>query len=352
MHPTHGMTHSKLNLTRLDRLLSTCLTAAMLLTMAACGGRPLPSVDGTVADGGVEPDRGIKQDACVATGFCSSDSECKPGFKCAGCHADPCCPGCKACFKKCVPDTGCTSNDHCSSSQYCEMGPGCGKGAPGICVTRPGSCPKYFIPPPPVCGCDGQTYGGTCEAHSRGVSINHEGACMPAGCATNAQCDKGHFCFIAHGCKVTGAKMGECKAIPNICTDIYSPVCGCDNKTHGNLCEAQAQGVNVSYTGKCTSCADLSKQYASELLKAKTCAVTRTAPASECVKQVADRLACSCPTSVNAKNTASIKALTDLQAQWNARGCALAAPCPPVSCKSFTKGVCGGFGATGYCQDM
>ncbi len=40
---------------------------------------------------------------------------------------------------------------------------------------------------------------------------------------------------------------------------IWDPVCGCDEKTYGNACNAAAAEVNVDYEGECrrnTSCDD------------------------------------------------------------------------------------------------
>jgi hypothetical protein len=68
----------------------------------------------------------------------------------------------------------------CAEGSFCAFpsGADCGRAdAPGSCATRPEACILIFDP---VCGCDGQTYGNSCQAASAGVSVDFDGACEDA----------------------------------------------------------------------------------------------------------------------------------------------------------------------------
>jgi len=68
----------------------------------------------------------------------------------------------------------------CADDEFCAFpdGADCGRAdAPGSCAPRPEACILIFDP---VCGCDGQTYGNSCQAASAGVSVDFDGACEDA----------------------------------------------------------------------------------------------------------------------------------------------------------------------------
>lgn len=67
-------------------------------------------------------------------------------------------------------------------------------------------------------------------------------------CIDNGSCPDGQYCQKAPG-KCGGP--GRCVARPEVCTDIYEPVCGCDATTYSSPCVAAAQGVSIDYAGEC-----------------------------------------------------------------------------------------------------
>ena len=145
----------------------------------------------------------------------------------------------------------------CADGEYCDwaLGDQCGAAdQTGKCLTKPDICTKELKQ---VCGCDDKTYGNACEAHAAGVSVASDGACASGsgktcGGITGAQCASGEYCDWAPDAQCGAAdQTGFCRTKPSVCTAISMPVCGCDDKTYGNECEAHVAGVSVLHTGGC-----------------------------------------------------------------------------------------------------
>lgn len=142
----------------------------------------------------------------------------------------------------------CFSHAGCEKTQYCARAPGACHGR-GTCADKAEFCTTEYLP---VCGCDGMTYGNSCEAAQVGVNVAHEGECkQDTACKTNSSCtDINQYCAKPAG-KCVG--KGMCSPLPEVCTLDYDPVCGCTGQTYNNSCVAAQAGINVAYKGECAS---------------------------------------------------------------------------------------------------
>src|SRR5262245_50818971 len=64
--------------------------------------------------------------------------------------------------------------------------------------------------------------------------------------------ERGEYCKYEVGECRRGVE-GVCARRPEICTQNYAPVCGCDDKTYSNACQALRAGVSVARLGGCTT---------------------------------------------------------------------------------------------------
>jgi hypothetical protein len=78
------------------------------------------------------------------------------------------------------------------------------------------------------------------------------GGCQPCGGIGGVQCPAEQYCDYGDQCRVPDGS-GTCYWRPRSCSDIDVPVCGCDDRTYSNACQATMAGVTVLHRGACES---------------------------------------------------------------------------------------------------
>lgn len=244
--------------------------------LGACGQRNrLPAqLDGAPYDGIILTDA-RKKDACVRPlNGCHSSSDCKQGYECDGCGADPCCPMCAVCYGTCRPKTpgACSSSKDCLDGSYCHFESGCGAHA-GQCKPRPGGCYAVYKP---VCGCDDKTYGNPCAAHWAGTNVAYKGACN--------NCSK-TSCVVVNdccGCKAIDANVTKPTPCPASCFQPQCDAAGLKKASAyckqgkcflGDAKTSCTTDADCSLVNDCCTCAALPSSVQSPYCSLKSCYV-------------------------------------------------------------------------------
>jgi hypothetical protein len=151
----------------------------------------------------------------------------------------------------CYCDEACTDFQDCCSDYEAE------------CTDQP-TCDATLICGQAISCVDGQWYPTTCGPANCDAPMGECGDPEPKHCGGFAGfvCDAGEFCSYEQGdyCGFADA-MGTCEVKPEVCGEIWSPVCGCDGNNYSNPCEANAAGVSVKQTGDCECQAGYTKQF-------------------------------------------------------------------------------------------
>ena len=101
-------------------------------------------------------------------------------------------------------------------------------------------------------GAAGGNANGTSDtANVGGADTAHQKMC---GGIAGIQCPAHQYCSFAPEAHCGAADMsGTCAPVPEVCMHLVDPVCGCDDKTYNNSCDAAKAGVSMVAKGACAT---------------------------------------------------------------------------------------------------
>lgn len=105
-----------------------------------------------------------------------------------------------------------------------------------------------------VGGCTNDTEKGSTDGSNEISGSDERGKAPgdPCGGFAGTECTDGLYCdFPPETSCGSGDLGGVCTVPPDACTKIYDPVCGCNEVTYGNACEASRASESVLHKGEC-----------------------------------------------------------------------------------------------------
>jgi hypothetical protein len=113
------------------------------------------------------------------------------------------------------------------------------------CASAPGATASSTAPETPADASTLPPAAPDSKAHGKGE--------MCGGLA-GFTCVGGLYCsFPLQATCGAADQTGTCEPIPEMCAEVQEPVCGCNDKTYSNTCDAARDGVSVGKLGACAT---------------------------------------------------------------------------------------------------